>query len=119
MRKNPGVAAVMSFLFCGLGQIYNDEIGKGIFLFFLEGFQIFLIRQTLLVVPTAIGLWIYGIVNAHGTAEAINSKIDELEYQRNKEQEPTSASTSNSIPAGGFKRKIRGKINFKNFDPID
>ena len=30
--RNPGVAAVLSFFFTGLGQIYNGEIKKGIFL---------------------------------------------------------------------------------------
>jgi TM2 domain-containing membrane protein YozV len=30
MKKNPGVAAVLSFLWPGLGQIYNGQIGKGI-----------------------------------------------------------------------------------------
>jgi len=29
--KNPGVAAVLSFFFSGLGQIYNGQILKGIF----------------------------------------------------------------------------------------
>ena len=29
-EKNPGVAAVLSFIYPGLGQIYNEEIKKGI-----------------------------------------------------------------------------------------
>ena len=32
--KNPGLAAVLSFFYCGLGQIYNGQIGKGILLLF-------------------------------------------------------------------------------------
>jgi len=28
--KNPAVAAIWSFFFPGLGQLYNGEIGKGI-----------------------------------------------------------------------------------------
>ena len=35
-RKNEGLAAVLSFLFFGLGQIYNGQIGKGI-LFIVVG----------------------------------------------------------------------------------
>ena len=31
-HKNPGVAAVLSFVFTGLGQIYNGEIKKGLLL---------------------------------------------------------------------------------------
>lgn len=30
MQKNPGLAAVLSFLFCGLGQIYNGQFGKAV-----------------------------------------------------------------------------------------
>ena len=30
MVKNPGLAAVLSFFFMGLGQIYNGEINKGL-----------------------------------------------------------------------------------------
>ncbi len=29
-RKDEGIAAVLSFLFTGLGQVYNGQIGKGI-----------------------------------------------------------------------------------------
>ena len=32
---NPGVSAVLSFVFTGLGQIYNGRIGKGLFLMFI------------------------------------------------------------------------------------
>lgn len=31
--KSPGVALLLSFLFVGLGQIYNGEVGKGILMF--------------------------------------------------------------------------------------
>ena len=34
--KNPGVAAVLSFIFTGLGQIYNGHIGKGLALMFIS-----------------------------------------------------------------------------------
>ena len=30
IRHSPGVAAVLSFFWCGLGQIYNGQIGKGL-----------------------------------------------------------------------------------------
>jgi hypothetical protein len=33
--KNPGIAAVLSFFWAGLGQIYNGEISKGILLLVL------------------------------------------------------------------------------------
>lgn len=33
---HPGVAAVLSFVFSGIGQIYNGEIKKGLILVFLS-----------------------------------------------------------------------------------
>jgi hypothetical protein len=32
--KNPGTAAVLSFLITGLGRIYNGQVAKGLFLLF-------------------------------------------------------------------------------------
>ncbi len=34
-QKNPGLAAFLSFFWCGLGQIYNGEIRKGVALMVL------------------------------------------------------------------------------------
>src|SRR5689334_12300757 len=35
LRKNPGLAAILSFAVCGLGQIYNGEPLRGIALLLL------------------------------------------------------------------------------------
>ena len=35
-RSNPGLAAIFSFLFNGLGQIYNGQIAKGLLIIFLS-----------------------------------------------------------------------------------
>ena len=35
-ERNPGLAAVFSFIFSGLGQIYNGEIFKGLLIIFLS-----------------------------------------------------------------------------------
>jgi TM2 domain-containing membrane protein YozV len=35
-KTHPGVAAVLSFVFNGLGQLYNGEIVKGLFIIFLS-----------------------------------------------------------------------------------
>jgi len=40
--KNPGLAAILSFFICGLGQIYNGQIAKGIALFTAAGNSAFL-----------------------------------------------------------------------------
>lgn len=53
----PALAAVLSFVIAGLGQIYNGQIGKGLLIFFTSW----------LIVP-----WIIGIFDAYSTAKKIN-----------------------------------------------
>jgi len=73
-RKNPGLAAVLSFIFTGLGQIYNGQIGKGI------GFLVLGIIFALTIF-FLIGLilypvfWIYNIYDAYRTAKDINAGV--------------------------------------------
>lgn len=56
-KKSPVLAAVLSFLLGGLGQVYNGQPGKGLLIFFTSW----------LIIP-----WIYGIINAYKTANKIN-----------------------------------------------
>lgn len=35
-NKNPGLAAILSFVFNGLGQIYNGQLKKGLVIMFLS-----------------------------------------------------------------------------------
>lgn len=76
VRKNPGLAAVLSFVVCGLGQIYNGELLRGIVMFVLY-VVLFLLFWAIvpnftigLLVPIA--LWIFGIVDAYRMAEQMN-----------------------------------------------
>jgi TM2 domain-containing membrane protein YozV len=73
-QKNPGIAAVLSFLFTGLGQIYNGQLAKG-FAFIVLG-VIFLVTIILLIgfilYPV---FWIYNIYDAYSTAKKINAGI--------------------------------------------
>ncbi len=71
-KKNEGIAAVASFLFVGLGQIYNGQIGKGI-LFFILGIVFVLLSFVLIGIPLYIILWIYNIYDAYNTARQINA----------------------------------------------
>lgn len=71
--KSPGVAAVLSFLIPGLGQIYNGQIGSGVFLWLLT---------TALYLTTILGFILLGLVlhifityNAHTTARKINARM--------------------------------------------
>ena len=71
-EKNPGLAAVLSFLIIGLGQIYNGQIGKGIGL--IVGMVISAFLFVLLIgIPIYIILWLYSIYDAYNTAKKINA----------------------------------------------
>lgn len=70
-RKNPGVAAVLSFFWTGLGQIYNGQIGKGISLIILQAFN-FLLIFVLIGFITFPLVWAMGIWDAYRTAESYN-----------------------------------------------
>ena len=65
-EKNPVLAAIASFLFAGLGQVYNGSFGKGLLIFFgtLIGSMIFLIPGLIVLV--------YGIYDAYTTAKKMN-----------------------------------------------
>jgi TM2 domain-containing membrane protein YozV len=71
--KSPGLAAVLSFFWPGLGQIYNGQIAKGLFfmvLALLFGWLMFVVIGFILY-PI---LWVYGIYDAYKTAERINAE---------------------------------------------
>jgi len=70
--KSPGLAAVLSFFFVGLGQIYNGQIGKGIIFIILYVISILLMFVIIGFITTPL-LWIWGMVDAYKTAEKINA----------------------------------------------
>lgn len=79
-QKNPGLAAVLSFLVCGLGQIYNGQIGKGIGLLvaaIISG-MLCLVIIGFILLPI---IYIYSIYDAYKTAEAINRKTIDVPSQ--------------------------------------
>lgn len=70
-EKSAGLALVLSFLFSGLGQIYNGQISKGIVMlvvYLICAFTTFLIIPGLILLV----LWIYGMIDAYNTAKKIN-----------------------------------------------
>lgn len=71
-EKNPGVAAVLSFLFVGLGQIYNGQIGKGLVFIVVQIINIFLIFVVIGFITYPL-FWIFGIYDAYDTAKKINN----------------------------------------------
>lgn len=71
-KKNEGLAAILSFLFLGLGQIYNGQIGKGI-LFIILGVVFVLMFLVLIGIPLYVIFWVYNIYDAYNTAKQINA----------------------------------------------
>ena len=69
--KNPGLAAVLSFFFMGLGQFYNGQFAKGFLFMILYGISWGLMFVVIGFITTPI-LWIWGIVDAYKQAEALN-----------------------------------------------
>ena len=53
---HPGVAAVLSFLFNGLGQLYNGQLKKGLLLIFFSALSMFIF----LIGSMLIGYWLLG-----------------------------------------------------------
>lgn len=70
-QKNPGVAAVASFFFAGLGQIYNGQLAKGILLMVVQAINVALIFVLIGFFTYPI-VWAYGMWDAYRTAEKIN-----------------------------------------------
>jgi len=79
--KNPGLAAVLSFFWMGLGQIYNGQIAKGIafIIFYAISWILVFIVIGLLTTPI---LFIYGIYDAYKSAQKINIDLAR-QYQQN------------------------------------
>ena len=71
--KDPGIAAVLSCLCTGLGQIYNGELLKGIVLMCIQVFNV-LLMFLLIGFITFPAVWIYVIWDAHETAKKSNAE---------------------------------------------
>jgi TM2 domain-containing membrane protein YozV len=70
-ERNPGIAAILSFLFGGGGQIYNGQIGKGIAIILIQ-----MVNLGLMFVVIGFLTWpataIYSVYDAYNTAKKIN-----------------------------------------------
>lgn len=67
-EKNPGLAAVASFIIPGLGQVYNGDIAKGI----IAGIVVLAAAMTVVGLILAIPLWVWLVYDAYKTAEQLN-----------------------------------------------
>jgi len=67
--KSPGLALFLSFLFCGIGQMYNGQVAKG-FLMLFGCLALWLIFLGWII-------WIWSMIDAYTTAKQMN-----LRYQQ-------------------------------------
>lgn len=72
--KSPGIAAVLSFFYTGLGQIYNGQIAKGILFIIIHCINIGLMFLLIGFITTPV-FWIYGMYDAYKTAEKYNKSV--------------------------------------------
>jgi len=70
-RKDPGVAVLCSFFLPGAGQLYNGQVGKGLAFMVATVVNFFLLFIGIGFL-TGLATWIWGMIDAHGTAERIN-----------------------------------------------
>lgn len=71
--KDPGLAAVLSFFWSGLGQIYNGQLAKGLILVVIQSINCLLMLVLIGFCFWPV-VWIYGIYDAYNTAERVNSR---------------------------------------------
>lgn len=69
--KNPGLAAILSFFWTGLGQIYNGQISKGIVFIVVQGINAMLMFVIIGFITFPI-VWIWGMIDAYKAAETYN-----------------------------------------------
>ncbi len=60
-KPHPGIAAVLSFVFNGLGQLYNGQILKGLLIIFLSSLSMLV----LILGSILIGLWLLGKIASY------------------------------------------------------
>jgi TM2 domain-containing membrane protein YozV len=73
-NKIPGLAVLLSFLFPGLGQIYNGQIQKGI-RFIIAGIVSLVLTAVVIGNILYIIIWIIGMVDAYNTDKRIHDTI--------------------------------------------
>lgn len=73
--KSAGLAAVLSFLIPGLGQIYNGQIFKGFIVFVIGAINLALTTVFIGYITYPIVV-IYAVIDAYRAAEKINRRAE-------------------------------------------
>lgn len=72
--KNPGLAAVLSFLIVGVGQFYNGQFGKGIIFMVVQIVNfVVMFAKLFLWAPVYIAVFAYCVYDAYHQVQLINS----------------------------------------------
>jgi TM2 domain-containing membrane protein YozV len=69
--KNPAVSVLLSVFIPGLGSMVNDNVGVGVAILVLNIIG-WILAIVLIGLPLAIGTWIWGLVDAHQSAQRWN-----------------------------------------------
>jgi len=77
--KNPSISVVLSFFWAGLGQLYNGQIFKGIVFIGIYGLCALSCWIFIGYITTPI-VWIWGMIDAYVSANAINKKLAAQQY---------------------------------------
>ncbi len=109
-RKEPGVAALLSFLWTGAGHLYCGRLGLGVVLAIVYLFSFFL---WILVLPAlaSFGMWIWGMFAAAKEARLVNEAIDALqsldEEAQREEQAESQSLLEQKVSAEQFRESLR------------
>jgi len=81
-EKSEGLAAVLSFVWAGLGQIYAGRVMRGfgimvlgIVLWFVAIFLMFFVVTAIIAVIMIIAFWIWNVMDAYKSAQRYNDVI--------------------------------------------
>ena len=69
--KSPAVSVLLSVFIPGLGSMVNDNVGVGVAILILNIIG-WILAIVLIGIPLAIGTWIWGLVDAHQSAQRWN-----------------------------------------------
>jgi TM2 domain-containing membrane protein YozV len=69
--KSPAVSVLLSVFIPGLGSMVNDNVGVGVAILILNIIG-WILAIVLIGIPLAIGTWIWGLVDAHRSAQRWN-----------------------------------------------
>jgi TM2 domain-containing membrane protein YozV len=69
--KSPAVSVLLSVFIPGLGSMVNENVGTGVTILILNIIG-WMLAIVLIGIPLAIGTWIWGLVDAHRSAQRWN-----------------------------------------------